>query len=110
MDMTLEEYLASEWKFFRAGFEIANEQEEYELYDSWAPHAVAAYENILENERKEKFLTDADIRVNQLETDVVDTQEAIAELGVLADDNSVSVEDLMEAIAELGALVASLGE
>lgn len=110
MDMTLEEYLALEWKFFRAGFEIANEQEEYELYDSWAPHAVAAYENILDNERKEKFLADADIRVNQIENNIGETQDALAELGVIAADNAISMEDVMNALAELGTLVASLSE
>ena len=110
MDITLEEYLAQEWEFFRAGFDIISPEEEQELYNSWISYATSAYESMLDNIRKEIFLKDADIRVNQLETDVVDTQEAIAELGVLADDNSVSVEDLMNAIAELGALVAALAE
>lgn len=110
MDVTLEEYLEREWPFFRAGFEICNQEEEQELYDSWVKSATSAYESMLDSIRKDNFLKDADVRVNQLEFDITDTQEAIAELGVLADDNSVSVEDLMNAIAELGALVAALAE
>ena len=38
------------------------------------------------------------------------TPSTIAELGVIAADNAVSMEDVMDALAELGALIASLTE
>lgn len=57
-------------------------------------------------ENQQLFLEDASERMDEAESGVVDSQEAIAELGVLVDSNSISIEDLMNAIAELGAIVA----
>lgn len=40
-------------------------------------------------------------------SDNTETQEAIAELGILVDENAITLEDVLNAIAELGAIVAA---
>ncbi|MEG0791687.1 MAG: hypothetical protein RSG23_08660 [Gordonibacter sp.] len=43
--------------------------------------------------------------VEALRADVSDSQDALAELGVLADENDVTLGDVLDAVAELGAIV-----
>ena len=87
--------------------------EDYEKFEEWVEYSEEELVIRAEKEKRaialaerEAFLVDAPNRMEAAEQGVVDTQEAVAELGVLAADNSVSIEDLMDAIAELGALVA----
>lgn len=55
--------------------------------------------------RKPQKVIERDI--TNLQTDNTDSQEAIAELGIIVDENSLTLEDVLNAIAELGAIVAA---
>lgn len=48
--------------------------------------------------------------LNALPARVDDIEEAMAEVGVMTADNTVSMEDLMEAVAELGVMIAEMQE
>lgn len=58
-----------------------------------------------QTERKPQKVIERDI--TNLQTDNTDSQEAIAELGTLVDENALTLEDVLNAIAELGAIVTA---
>lgn len=62
-----------------------------------------------ESEAREKFLASAPARTEAIESSQDEQMDALAELGVLAADNAVTLEDVLDAVAELGALVAGEG-
>ena len=82
--------------------------EEYMLYRAYDEDELAeiAERKRLDGEararadEREAFLSAAPERID-------DTEQAVAELGVLAAGNTVTLEDVMGAIAELGAIVAN---
>lgn len=107
MTMTLEDFLEQEWSVFLGGMVDLSDEALERMYVSWSESMTNAYYAMEKQRQKELFLETAEERVDTAEVNISDSQDAIAELGVLAADNSISVEDLMNAIAELGALVAT---
>lgn len=110
MLITLQEYLDTEREIFLHSFDSLTKEQEEELLAEWEPRAVYGYDLMVQQEKNEKFLKTADERVLSTENGIAETQDAIAELGVIAADNAVSMEDVMDALVELGTLVASLTE
>ena len=60
-----------------------------------------------EAEEREVFLAGAPDRVEATEVGVDASMDALAEIGALVDDNTVTLEDILNAVAELGVLVES---
>jgi hypothetical protein len=110
MLITLQEYLDTEREVFLNSFSGLTKEDEEKVLAEWEPRAIQLYDNMVQQEKNEKFLKTADERVASTENGIAETQDAIAELGVIAADNAVSMEDVMDALVELGALVASLAE
>jgi hypothetical protein len=110
MLISLSDFLESERQIFLASFDGLEKEQLDDILFEWEPRAVARYRAMEQQEKNSIFLKTAEERVDNTETGVVETQDAIAELGVIAADNAVSMEDVMDALAELGALIASLTE
>lgn len=60
-------------------------------------------------EEREEFLVSAPDRVEATEAGVDASMDALAEIGALVDDNTVTLEDILNAVAELGVLIESKG-
>lgn len=61
-------------------------------------------------EEEAKAEAERQAALNGLPARVDDIEEAMAEVGVMTADNTVSMEDLMEAVAELGVMIAEMQE
>lgn len=87
--------------------EISN-VEEYLLYREYTGEELAEIERqraeaeaeAAKAAEREAFLADAPVRMD-------DTEQAVAELGVLAAGSVTTLDDVLDAIAELGAIVAN---
>lgn len=82
--------------------------EQYMLYRAYTEDELAEMERQREEAEaeaakaaeREAFLADAPVRMD-------DTEQAVAELGVLAAGSVTTLDDVLDAIAELGAIVAN---
>lgn len=77
----------------------------YTEYDLEEQRRQAAFEDELS--RREAIIDSTPSHIEDVRGAVGESQEAIAELGILAAGSAATIDDIMVAVAELGAIVAS---
>lgn len=83
----------------------------YRVYIPYTPEELAERERQREEAEAAAAAAAAkQARMDALPGEVDDLNEAVAEVGVMTADNTVSNEELMEAVAEIGVMVADLKE